>query len=847
MIDSSLVVDSSTAQDMRIEARNDGGLPWSTYERWMSDLRNQPSWRALADKCADYYDGNQLTAEQLAEMEQAGMAPIIANIIRPTIDVVLGMEAKTRQDWRVVTDAAEFQDVAEAQSQLLAEAERESKADRACSDAYAGQIKSGLHWVEVSRSINPLEFPYRVRAVNRREIWWDWRSKEPDLSDARFLIRKRWVDLDETISIFPKHADLLEQIGSGRITFNRFDLTKETLSEAFVDAHTRELRTTMDDLEWRDTERRMVCLGELWYRTWHRGHVIKIGRNIIPVDTNNPMIAAAIAYQKVKIQPAVYSKVRLSWWVGPHRLEDVETKRKRFPYVPFWGFREDRTGIPYGLIRPMIDPQDEYNARRSKLYWLLSAKRVFVDSDALDKNYNTLSDVVKEIARPDATVVLDPSRKPGSTIRVETDHALASQQFEVMRDAQSLLQVTAGVYQAMMGQSSSASSGLAINSLVEQGATTLAEINDNYRYARRMVGEMLMELIVEDIGGEPKEVPVGEGKRKKSIILNQPMPDGTIANDVMRAGTKVTLADVPSTPAYRAQQLSMLSELTKSMPPNIQSAIIDFVIEATDLPQRREIADRVRQAMGIQNPEDMTPEEQQQAQEMMQQQQEELAMAKQLQARQLAADAAEKEARAAKTAAEAQKIRIEAAQAQAEMAAQGQISPRERELQAQLQKIIAQSQQAQQQFMEQIAKSKQEYESNMAEMREALASAQLAADHNKNMAINELQKANIEANARIEEARAEVRKAEIEASARAREESIEQAFNQQMKTLMDQIASIKTEIANGANKAKAEPPEITIPVNIVVEKGSGNKSGTLKKQADGSYSMEVTDGSGVSS
>ena len=582
------------------------------------------------------------------------MAPIVANITRPVIDVVLGMEAKTRQDWRVVSDSGEFQDVAEAESYLLCEAERESKADRACSDAYASQIKSGVGWVEVSRSLNPFEYPYRARSIHRREIWWDFRAKEPDISDARFLLRRRWVDLDQVLALFPEQADLIEQIGTGHITFNRFDLTRESYSEAYVDAHSRELRTSIDDLEWRDTERRMVCLGELWYRTWHRSNVIKIGGRIIPVDTSNPVVAAAIAYQKVKVQPAVYPKIRLAWWMGPHRLGDQETKRKTFPYIPFWGFKEDRTSRPYGLIRPMIDSQDEYNARRAKLMWVLSAKRVMADSDALDTSYNSFSDVAKEVNRPDAMIILNPNRKPGSTVKVDTDHSLAAQQFEVMKDAQELVQHTAGVYQSMMGQNSAATSGLAINSLVEQGATTLAEINDNYRYARRLVGDQLHELIVEDIGGEPKQVSIGEGSKNRVIILNQPQPDGTILNDVLRAGTKVALSDVPSTPSYRAQQLTMLMELTKSLPPQLQSVIIDFVIEATDLPQRNEMADRIRKVVGVTDPEDMTPEQQQAAQQQQQAQQAAQQQQQALNERMANATAAEKEARANHLQAQAQ-------------------------------------------------------------------------------------------------------------------------------------------------------------------------------------------------
>lgn len=45
---------------------------------------------------------------------------------------------------------------------------------------------------------------------------------------------------------------------------------------------------------------------------------------------------------------------------------------------------------------------------------------------------------------------------------------------------------------------------------------------------------------------------------------------------------------------------------------------------------------------------------------------------------------------------------------------------------------------------------------------------------------------------------------------------------------------------NTINVAPAAAPDVTIPVNVTVEK-SGSKTGTLKKQDDGSFAMEVTD------
>jgi hypothetical protein len=251
----------------------------------------------------------------------------------------------------------------------------------------------------------------------------------------------------------------------------------------------------------------------------------------------------------------------------------------------------------------MRSPQDEVNARLSKMMWLLSAKRAILDPDQVDD----IDELRREMNRPDAIIVLSARRnRTNAMFEVESDFQLTTQQFEVLKDASESIQKTAGVYQAMLGdkQPGGANSGVAINSLVEQGTTTLAEINDNFRFGRRMVGEMLVGLLVEDMGREPQVLNVDEtfGNSKKQIMLNNPVVVNGVQmlnNDVQRAMIKVALEEIPSTPSYRAQQLMVLSELTKSLPEQIQAFVVPFILESSEMPHRREIADQVRKALGI--------------------------------------------------------------------------------------------------------------------------------------------------------------------------------------------------------------------------------------------------------
>ncbi len=616
-----------------IDDLENSALPRGQVEMFLREIKHQPHWRREADRAADYYDGNQLSPETVEKLQDRGQPPLITNIIKPTIDTVLGMEAKSRSDWLVRPEDDDEcpDDLAEALSVKLKHAEIESRADRAVSDAYAAQLKAGLGWVEVSREHDPFKCPYRVRYVHRREIFWDWRAEQPDLSDARYLIRRRWLELEHAIALMPQYASLFRMTTGG---WAGFDPLLEQDSR-LVQSWEIERDTRIAAVDWRDIQRLRICLYEIWYRKWVRGYVLTFPNGMtMEADFNNPRHNEAIVAGFAKVSQATFQKVRLAWYTGPHFLYDVPSpyKHNQFPYVPFFGHREDLTNVPYGLIRSMISPQDEVNARKSKMLWSLNSRRVIADADSVMDHQKAQ----EEAARPDAYIILNPNRKPNSQFKVETGGELANQQFQVMQEAKEEIAQASGIHKSMMGQNSNATSGLAINSLIEQGVNTLAEINDNFRFARRLVGEMLFEMVKQNLLQQgTTKVTIGEGQQRKVIELNKMVMDPEtgqqiMINDVAKVKAKIVLDEIPSTPTYRMQQLQMLSEITKSLPPELQAAVADFIIEATDFPKRHEVADRIRGVIGIQS-----PEQQQQAaaaqQEMAAKQQaitEEAAMAK---------------------------------------------------------------------------------------------------------------------------------------------------------------------------------------------------------------------------
>lgn len=605
---------------------------------WLEEIRNQPRWRLVADKENDYYCGNQLDVDTLALMEERGQAPIVDNLIMPTINSVLGMQAKSRVDTRVAPEAGETNsDVAEALSLKMKQWGETARSERAKSDAYAEMIKVGVSFVEVARNANPFKCPIRYEHVHRRELYWDWRAKQVDLSDARYMVRRKWMDEDVLIQTFPEKAEFIRHALSGRANWD-IELAGANLMTRGIDSDVSSgFTTSIEQYEWMNVTRKRLVVYEVWYRVQVTGLVAKLpnGR-VIEVNEANEQQTAALQAGLLKPFQANFDKVRYSFWIGPELVCDHPSpyQHRHFPYVPFFGFREDRTGVPYGLIRAMMSPQDEVNARKSKMMWLLSAKRVIATAGAVEDH----AVAADEVARPDAYVVI--SNKPGERFEVQENGPMAAQQFQVMQEAKEAIQTNVGVHNATLGRDSGATSGLAINSLVEQDSITLAEINDNFNMASRQADELLLSLIIEDLSDSAQESVVVEddGGRKREIILNNPMQDPktgvvSVENDVTKINVAVVLADTPSTPTFRNQQLNQLSDMVKSLPPQVQAMLIPFLVEASDLPKRKEMSAVIRKGLGLTEEDDQDPEKAQLKQQIEQAMQEIQDLQRQLKAK----------------------------------------------------------------------------------------------------------------------------------------------------------------------------------------------------------------------
>lgn len=279
----------------------------------------------------------------------------------------------------------------------------------------------------------------------------------------------------------------------------------------------------------------------------------------------------------MQFRRATVAKVRRSYWLGRYVLLDGPTRyvHRQFPYVPFFGFREDDTRVPFGYIRNMLYQQDTLNSGNSRLRWGMSAFRTVCSKGAVAMPYDLFRRI---IGRLDADIVLDPAHmaQQGARFEVERDFQMNAQQLEMLANSrQAIERVNPAAAAAFSGRRGTATSGVQEDTQVAQAKQSLAHMMGNFKRGRTQVGELLMSMLVQDMGTEEQTIIIeGDAVREdRSVTINKPETDPAtglpyLSNDLQRTRLMVSLEDVPSTPSFRGSNSTPCRRRSRRCLPN---------------------------------------------------------------------------------------------------------------------------------------------------------------------------------------------------------------------------------------------------------------------------------------
>jgi hypothetical protein len=581
----------------------------------------------------DYNDHLQWRPEDAAVLMERGQAPLVFNEGRQTIEWISGTEKRMRKDYKVLPREPDDEAGAELKTKLIKYTDDVNMTQWHRSKAFKQMAVAGLSWLEEGINSNPEEEIIYSGSDDWRNVLRDSRSRDLLQRDARYLFRKKRLDLDFAQA-------LLKNVAKDRVHLLRNEAYRngEEPDEQDAPWYLGQKLTGASDVggSWRratsfdersafmqsngyyDSGRRLsVDLIECWYRVPEDVQVFVGGMFDGKIYNDaDPRMLYAVKREGAMLRDAVRMRMRVMlatpdfwFWDGPSPY-----RHGQFLLTPLYAYRRARDGMAYGVWRGMRDLSDDTNKRRSKALWSLSVNRVVADEGAIPED-GDIDSIRREAARPDGVII----KRKGADVKFEP-HVMDFQgNLELARENTQIMRNVGGVTNENLGQNTSAQSGKAILAKQDQGSLTTSDLFDNYLLAIKQAGKIRLSHMEQFWTGRKAVRIVGGRRPIEWAVINEFDPEtGEFKNDITQrqADFEVDTQDYRSSLAQAAleQMFALLGQIA-TFAPQVVLSVLDLVVESADIKDKEEWINRIRKLNGQRDP-SKKPTPAEEAQEM---------------------------------------------------------------------------------------------------------------------------------------------------------------------------------------------------------------------------------------
>ncbi len=415
----------------------------------------------------DFYDSIQMDINDIAILMDRKQPILTFNVIKDTVNWMLGTERRTRIDYAIRPRNSGDEKEAKVKEHIFKYDDDINHADYVSSQVFSSQVKAGLGWMEVGAR-NDGDSPIYIRDEKWRNIWFDHLSTGV-IRKPRFVIREKWVDLDVAKVLFPESSDDLEVMAqhvNSIYPYNPDDvLLSDPASEFDVESQLDSIFSPRGQIL-----RERVRLTEMWYRVPAKVKVLRLVDESIPWGIlEGTIYRESSPDQKYLVKNGYFDTydvmrmvVRRAFWCGSVYLKDDLSPyyHWEFPLIPFWCYIRERDNMPYGVIRDLRDPQIDYNKRRSKALFLMSAAQIVAEKGAVDDK----EEAIYEAQRADGFVEYNAGKK----LEIQRNLDIGTVHLNMAHDDERMIRSLVGHIEPQVAETKKEVSGKALDKL-EQG------------------------------------------------------------------------------------------------------------------------------------------------------------------------------------------------------------------------------------------------------------------------------------------------------------------------------------------------------------------------------------------
>jgi hypothetical protein len=446
------------------------------------------------------YLGDQWPLGELNYLKDEGRNGYSYNKIHRNVKMVTGYERKNRLSFwaRPQEDGDNY--TAEILSDVMLWATQRDDMHHTISRGFEGALVPGFAlasvWMDASE--DPVSRDIRLSLDYFNSVALDPYWTKMDLSDCRYILRRRYVTKTEAMSLVPGARSRISKMHA---------LPPDGKFEYMPYSQRGDNKMFTYDEHWRQKMKSVKLLidnatGET--RVWKGNE-----RALMEYLRQFPQIQAMDTFIKSIELTIFVNREQVYQGPGPEGLNE-------YPFIPFIGFHHpefDKFELrKRGIVRTMIDPQMELNKRRSKMVDILDsqANSGFIFKEGSVKNPLDLFRTGQGVL-----IELDRNANPGDVERIAPAD-LPQGQMQLAEIVDNDIMSIPGINEELLGlgdAGTSEISGTLAKVRSANGLTILQDLFDNLSMTKKLIGKKMIKLIQKNFIPEKiaritnKEVP----------------------------------------------------------------------------------------------------------------------------------------------------------------------------------------------------------------------------------------------------------------------------------------------------------------------------------------------------
>jgi len=467
-----------------------------------ADFRAESEWRKDKEQYGKFYDGDQLSDEEVKALEERGQPPVVINRIKPKLDSIFGIQEALQVDTKAYP-AGDRQEEAEFVSEELRHIEDDSDLDSEESLVFEDICIDGRGWYKCFKEFDGLNGVDRVKHISNEKVVLDRYCTEEDRRTGDLKTAKRvhetiWTDLGDAQDMFPGHKEKLQAAveNPDLSSVMASDPSKEHNPDQYAQkGDTKYSDTEMEELHtYVDKKQRRIRIVTTHYRIPKVKKFLKSATGTFDITNQSEKTVERMMNELEG--PTTWTETvwqlntcTFAWNVILEKRKDIRPydSQAKFPLIMAPGYvTRCKKKKPYGIVKQHMDPQKEVNKRRSKMLHLLNTNQVWYEAGAFEDE----AKAKRESSRPDGWV----KHKPQFKIERVTHEQLAQSQFQLLQESKQEID-TSGINKEVEG-SSRANSARQEQLRQQLAQQPIRKLFVNLRAARKRIGYYFLDEIL---------------------------------------------------------------------------------------------------------------------------------------------------------------------------------------------------------------------------------------------------------------------------------------------------------------------------------------------------------------